>query len=289
MESTRLTLSPQADTVSPTAKMLRAAFTSRSCVSLQDGHCHSRTPSGMDETVCPQQEQRLLEGYHRSIPASVRPYHSALYDRNDRNCDQPESEIAFDSLGFFTMFFTVSVSTAMNWFSRINLVESLWWKSRRLSAILACIFATLCFAFSRFFEPLVFRLKRRCNSARRCSCFLKYFGLSIFSPSDVMAKCVNPRSIPTLPFETGKGWISSSTRTETKYRPAASLLTVTVEGLPVNSRLQHMFNGSACFASFSLPSLQLKALDAYVADWRDCFFLKFGYLALPEKKFWYAV
>ena len=289
MESTRLTLSPQADTVSPTAKILRAAFTSRSCVSWQDGHCHSRTSSGMDETVCPQQEQRLLEGYHLSIPDSVRPYHSALYDRNDRNCDQPESDIALASVGCFTMFFTASVSTAMNWFSRINLVESLWWKSRLLSAILAYSFVTLRFAFSRFFEPLAFRLKRRCNSARRCSCFLKYLGLSIFSPSEVIAKCVNPRSMPTMPFETGNGCLFSSTSMDTKYLPAASLLTVTVEGFPENSRLQRMLSGSECFASFNLPSRQLNALLAYVADWRACFFLKLGYLALPEKKFWYAV
>lgn len=52
---------------------------SRSWIVPHSGHTHSRTLNGSFETVCPQSLHRLLEGYQRSMPISVRPYQCALY------------------------------------------------------------------------------------------------------------------------------------------------------------------------------------------------------------------
>ena len=62
-----LTVSPQAATVSPTAKMFWAALTSRSWVRPHPGHVHCLMSSIKESSTCPQAEQRLLLGYHRSI------------------------------------------------------------------------------------------------------------------------------------------------------------------------------------------------------------------------------
>src|SRR5690606_33946396 len=66
---------------------------------------------------------------------------------------------------------------------------------------------------------------RNRRSARR-----RNRGLSIFRPSDSTAKCDRPRSIPTSPVVSGNDSAAASTTNEAKYRPAASLITVTLEG-----------------------------------------------------------
>ena len=101
------------------------------------GQDHSRMLSGSVFMVKPQLEQRLLEGYHRSIPISVLPYHFALYSNCRINSDQRASWMERLSPDFcltlrpgvsavpfadLLMFFTASVSTLIVWFSRISLV-----------------------------------------------------------------------------------------------------------------------------------------------------------------------
>src|ERR1700756_3469069 len=114
------TLSPWADTASPAARTLRAAFTSRSWIDPHSGHVHERTPRGIFCTVWPQSLHRLLDGYQRSMPINVRPYHSALYVSCRTNSDQLASLIDFASRWFFCMLLTVRLSTAITWFSFIN-------------------------------------------------------------------------------------------------------------------------------------------------------------------------
>ena len=132
-----LTFSPKANTVSPTAKMLTAAFTSRSWLVPHSGHSHERTSSGMFSFTNPQQEQRLLEGKKRSISTYVLPAQFALYSSWRVNSPQLASAMCLASFGFLTMFFTARFSTQMTWFSLINLRDN-WCKlSARQSAIFA--------------------------------------------------------------------------------------------------------------------------------------------------------
>ena len=126
---TGLTASPRADTASPAAKTLRAAFTSRSCGTPHSGQVHSRTSGGIFGAVYPQSEHRLLDGYQRSMPTSSRPCQSDLYSNCRRNSDQLASAIDLDRQRFLRMFDTAKLSTAITGFSRINRVESLCRKS----------------------------------------------------------------------------------------------------------------------------------------------------------------
>ena len=185
---TGFTFSPQADTASPAAKTLRAALMSRSWTAPHSGHVHSRTLNGSDLTVWPQSEQRLLLGYQRSIPTSLRPYHSDLYSNCRTNSAQLASEIDFARLWFFCMLLTASVSTAITWFSFISFVESLCRKSLRESAIRAWMRATRSFALRWFADPFCFLDKQRCALASRFSCLRNAFGDVIFSPVERMAK-----------------------------------------------------------------------------------------------------
>src|SRR6201997_1973262 len=193
------TLSPWADTASPAARTLRAAFTSRSWIDPHSGHTHSRMFSGILDAVWPQSLHRLLDGYQRSIPISVRPYHPALYVSCRTNSDQLASLIDFARRLFFCMLLTARLSMAITWFSFINRVESLCRKSLRESAVLACIRATLSFAFMRLAEPFCFFASRRCSLASLASFLRNAFGAAIFSPVERMAKWVSPRSTPIFP------------------------------------------------------------------------------------------
>ncbi len=194
-----LTLSPWANAASPAAKTLRAALMSRSWLLPQSGQVHARVFNGSLTTVCPQSLHRLLDGYHLSMPTNLRPYHCALYSSCRVNSDQLASLIAFARQRFFCMLLTARLSTAITWFSFISRVESLCRKSFRESAILACIRATLSFAFLRLAEPFCFLASRRSSFASLPSFFRSIFEAGIFSPVERMAKCVRPKSMPTLP------------------------------------------------------------------------------------------
>jgi len=131
---------------------------SRSCVA-PHSHVHFRMSSERF-FFCPQYEHVLLVGQNRSTISNSRPYHSALYSSIVRNSRQPCSLMQRESLRFLTMFFTAKSSSAIVWFSRMSLVDNLWRKSFRVSAICWLKRATLMRAFSRFLEPFCLR---ECN------------------------------------------------------------------------------------------------------------------------------
>jgi hypothetical protein len=146
--------------------------------------------------------------------------------------------------------------------------------------------ATLRRAFSRFLDCFCFFAWRRCRRARRFSSLRKKCSLPVFSPVESVTTSSSPRSIPTVSDLTGKGWISSSTRKETKYRPAVSFFTVMVVGRAPSGkgRLHRIGSGSLILASVTCLPSQVKTDEVYSADWRPCFFLNEGYLARPSKK-----
>lgn len=289
--NTGLTFSPQTDTASPAAKMLRAAFMSRSWITPHSGQVHSLILKGSDSMVYPQSLHRLLDGYQRSMPINVRPYQSALYSNCLTKSDQLASEIDFARQWFFCMLLTARLSMAITWFSFISRVESLWIKSFRASVILAWSRATLSLVLARFAEPFIFFANRLCNLASLASFLRNVFGDDTFSPVDRMAKCVSPRSIPTCRSTSGFALTESSQSIETKYRPEQSLDTVQVVTLAAlgMGRDQQMFNGSSILASFSSLPSHLKPLVVYSADCFPSFFLNVGYLFRCAKKFPNAV
>ncbi len=74
----------------------------------------------------------------------------------------------------------------------------------------------------------------------------------IFRPSEVTAKCVNPRSIPTSAATSGSGSSAVSTTNDAKYRPAASRITVTLDGSDGSGR-DHRTRTSPIFGRRNLP------------------------------------
>jgi hypothetical protein len=75
----------------------------------------------------------------------------------------------------------------------------------------------------------------------RFSRFFNGFGALIFSPVERVAKVAIPRLIPTVCSLFGKVSGRISTTKLRKYRSACSLITVTLEGLEGNGRLQTTF------------------------------------------------
>ena len=153
---TGFTVSPQANTASPAALMLHAAFTSRLWMVLHSGHAHCRVAKSSLSRVYPQLEQRLLEGNQRSIATTVRPYQPDLYSSCLTNSPQFASLMDLASVGFLTMFLTARFSTQITWFSLIRVVVNLWVKSFRQFAIFSWMRATFFLAFSRFFDSFCF-------------------------------------------------------------------------------------------------------------------------------------
>src|SRR5215207_4587415 len=145
------------------------------------------------------------------------------------NCPQPASWMDLARLDLPSPA-TFKVSKHTVWFSRISLVESWWWKSRRASAAFTCRRPTLRRAFSRFFDPLcfllMFRWERR-NAFCRCR---SQRGLSSFRPSERTTKVDRPRSTPTAVLITGSGVSRTSTTNEAWYLPAPSRVTVIEDG-----------------------------------------------------------
>jgi len=115
---------------------------------------------------------------------------------------------------------------------------------------------------------------------------LTVFGAAIFSPFDRTAKCVRPRSIPTIPSAAFLEYTASSHSIETKYLPAASFVTVTVVTVAALGMLREKMieSGFVIFASFSDTPSHLKALVVYSADCLSCLDLKDGYFVRLAKK-----
>ena len=286
---TGFAVSPQANTASPAALMFRAALRARACVVLHSGHVHWRVAKSSLSSVYPQQEHRLLEGYQRSIATTVRPLQLALYSSCLTISPQLASLIDFAKVGFLTIFLTAKFSTQITWFSLISVVVNLWVKSLRQSAICSWIRATFALTLRRLLEPFCFFANRFWYLANLAAYFAVYRGFPDAIPSDVITTSLIPTSIPTTELTTGSKATVSSTKNDTKYLPEGTRETVTVVGLPSNRRDQRIFSGSACFANLSVSPSHLNAEVVYSADWCPSFFLKFGYLARPWKKFLYPV
>ena len=122
--------------MSPSALVLRAALTSRSCIAPHVGQVHSRMAKERDSSSWPQTEHRLELGYQRLIATSVRPYHLALY-RTVRTVPADIGDGFRQAVIFQQMNSTANDSTQTTWFSRMSLVVSWCWKSRRRSAMRA--------------------------------------------------------------------------------------------------------------------------------------------------------
>ncbi len=114
---TRLTFSPQANTASPAALMLRAALMSLSKRVEQDGHSHSLTSSVSSSLMWPQPEHRLELGKNWLMATTVQPPQSALYPSILTKLPQPTSAMRLLSFGLRIMFFTLRDSTQTTWFS----------------------------------------------------------------------------------------------------------------------------------------------------------------------------
>jgi hypothetical protein len=197
---------------------------------------------------------------NRPIPWNSRPYSRALYSIMAMNADQPASWTDL-AMRVRASPLTARSSTATAWLSRISVVESWWWNSRRASATRAWARATFTRALSRFLLPFCLRDKLRCArlsffSARRRNC-----GEAIFRPSDSTAKWVRPKSMPiTGPVPgtvTGPVWMTKLA----KYRPAESRITVTLEGSEGSSRDQRTGTSPILGSrSFPLASTRNRAL-----------------------------
>ena len=108
-----------------------------------------------------------------------------------------------------------------------------------------------------------------------------------FSPVDSVTRDVIPASIPTAVVAGGSDWTGHSTRIERCHRPAASRLTVTVDGsAPSGSGRDHTIaSGADSSASQSWPSRYRNPDVVNVADARDRFRdLNAGYLARLAQK-----
>jgi len=171
------------------------------------------------------------------------------------NADQPASWTDLASrVGASPATHKSSAYTA--WLSRMIAVEVLWWKSRRESATFACCRATLTRAFSLFAEPSCLRDRAFCKRRSFRSARRRNFGLVIFRPFDSTANDVRPRSIPTSASAAGNRAASAagpgSTTKLAKYRPAASLITVTLAGSQGRGRDQRT-GTSPIFGRRSFP------------------------------------
>ena len=133
----RLTFSPQANTASPKALMLRAALMSLSKTVEQGGHSHSLTSSVSSSLIWPQPEHRLELGKNWSMATTVRPPQSALYPSILTKRPQPASAMLLLSFGLRIMFFTLRGSRQTTWCSLMSLRDNWWRLSIRQSEILA--------------------------------------------------------------------------------------------------------------------------------------------------------
>lgn len=265
---TGLTISPQASPASPAVRILRAAFTSRSWTDPHSGQPHSRRVSGNAGRVRPQSWHRLLLGYQRPIPTTVRPYQVALYSSWCKNSPHPASEMDFARLWFFFIWQTARLSTAITWFSRTIRPESWWRKWERVSVMRVWIRATLSRAVAPLADPFCFLAVRLWSLPRRASYLRNTLGDPTFSPVDKITKWLRPKPIPTWEDTWRFGLTVSSHNSETKYRPAASFETAAVVILAALGRVrdQTITKGSVIFASVRAFPDHVKALTVYSAD-----------------------
>src|SRR5829696_4992973 len=131
-------------------------------------------------------------------------------------------------------------------------VERLCSQSRRVSATRAWARATFTTAFLRLLLPRCLRDRSCCKRRSLRAARRRNFGAVVFVPSDSTAKWVSPRSMPTSDSTRGKGSSTVCTTNDAKYRPAASLITVTLDGAQGSARDQRT-STSPIFGNRSRP------------------------------------
>jgi len=207
--------------------------------------------SGLGPSFTPHAEHTWDVGTNRPIRWNSRPYSRALYSSMRVNADQPASWTDLASRVRASPF-THKSSTATAWLSRISAVDNWWWNSRRASATRPCALATLTRALSRFRLPSCLRDSDRCARLSFFSARRRNRGDAILVPSDSTAKWVSPRSIPVTGPAPGSAPGVASTTKLAKYRPAGSMITVTLDGAEGRSRDQRT-STSPIFGSRSRP------------------------------------
>src|SRR5712692_1656689 len=162
-----------------------------------------------------------------------------LYSVNLRSWPQPASVIDFASTWFLTMFLTFRSSKAIRSCFRTSSALTLWLKSARWLATLACWTATSSLAWTLFSEPLRVLEKLLWRRFSLPSAFLRNCGCGIFTPSVVVRSDFNPKSIPTgdVGFDDDCAISSSSYTREACHSPFGSLTTVQVFTFPCGVRL----------------------------------------------------
>lgn len=107
----------------------------------------------------------------------------------------------------------------------------------------------------RFFDPFFFRDRLRCSCLSFFSALRKNRGEWTREPSAMTAKWVSPRSTPWSRSCGGRVSFAGSVSTTkpARYRPAASLITVTVDGADGRARDQRTRTGPI-LGRFSFPS-----------------------------------
>ena len=112
----------------------------------------------------------------------------------------------------------------------------------------------------RFLLPFCLRDSSRWALLSFFSARLRNRGESIFLPSDRIAKCVSPRSMPVCWSLSGMRAASAASAVamtkEAKYRPAESLITVTDDGV-AGRELDHFTFTAPTFGRFSRPALSM--------------------------------
>ncbi len=121
-----------------------------------------------------------------------------------------------------------------------------------MSATRACALATFTTAFLRLAEPFCLRDKSCCNRLSLRAARRRNFGAATFRALDSTAKWVRPRSIPTSESVSGSGSSVACTTNDAKYRPAASLTIVTLDGAEGSVRDQRT-SRSPIFGNLSRP------------------------------------
>jgi len=109
--------------------------------------------------------------------------------------------------------------------------------------------------FGPLLLPFAVRLRACCALRSLRSARRRNLGLLTFRPSDRTAKWVSPRSIPVSVPASGSGSAAACTTKLAKYRPAASMITVTDDGCDGRSRDQRT-GTSPIFGSRSFPPAQ---------------------------------
>ena len=170
-------------------------------------------------------------GTNRSTLAKVRPYDSLVLQHAGEagppaSCTDLASRVR-------PRPDTHRSSTYTAWLSRMIVVDSLWCQSRRGSATRACARGDLHDGLGPVLIPLCLRDSSCCNRLSFVSPGAGTSALTIFVPSDRTAKCGQPQvdtDLGSRPAAEDR-LARCSRRTEAKYRPGASLMTVTETGL----------------------------------------------------------